>query len=198
MPYHTNNIGQVQLDDFVMAIPRIYARLDEHRSISDSWLHANHHAAAIGEEVRKEKPGEMLLQEIADFAMWLFTVLGKLRGEMGEPNMDTEKPEETLHRISHDFSDLLWNKYPGMCPVCYWRRTGGDRKFGFWAVRRPRSLFGWRDLIQTARQETTGSSACCRISGVKPTYLNGTEIESLAPRILGSRQTFKKIGFLNF
>ncbi|MCH8989841.1 MAG: hypothetical protein IIA92_13680 [Chloroflexi bacterium] len=127
MPYHSNNIGRVQLDDFVEAIPRLYARLDQHRTISDSWLHANHHAASIGEEVRKEKPGEMLLQEIADFAMWLFTVLGKLRGDIGEPNMDTEKPEETLYRIRHNFSDLLWNKYPGMCPVCYWRRTEGDR-----------------------------------------------------------------------
>ena len=122
-------VGRLALDDFVGEIPGIYDRYDQERSIWDVWLHANHHASAIGEEVRKNKPGGRLLVEIADFAMWLFTFLGKLQGMMGEEKAGDQREEESLIRVTMDYSDMLWLKYPGMCPVCYWRRTdGGERE----------------------------------------------------------------------
>ena len=122
-------VGRLALDDFVEAIPRIYDRYDQERSIWDVWLHANHHASGIGEEVRKNKPGGTLLVEIADFAMWLFTFLGKLQGTMGKAKAGDRREEEPLIRVKMGYSDMLWLKYPGMCPVCYWRRTdGGKRK----------------------------------------------------------------------
>jgi len=119
-------VGQIQLDNFVEAIPKIYHNKDVKRSIWDVWMHANHHASAIGEEVRKGISGRLLLTEVADFSMWLFTTVNKLRGEIGV-SKDGESEQESLIRIGHGFSDLLWNKYPGLCPVCYWRRTEGDR-----------------------------------------------------------------------
>lgn len=126
MRYTKETIGQAPLDDFVSAIPRIYSGQDKNRSIWDVWLHANHHAAAIGEEVRKGVAGRKLLEEIADFAMWLFTVVHKLHGEIGVAKSG-EAPQESLIRIGNTYSDLLWNKYPWMCPVCYWRRSEGNR-----------------------------------------------------------------------
>lgn len=117
----------MDLDEFVAKIPLIYANKDDLRSIWDVWLHANHHASAIGEEVRKNKPGGALLDQIADFAMWLFTIAVKLNRPFGEETEIDKRNEEPLIRISKGFSGLLWSKYPGMCPVCYWRRTGGDR-----------------------------------------------------------------------
>ena len=116
-------VGSLDLDEFVAAIPRIYSEHDQKRSVWDVWMHANHHASAIGEEVRKDKAGRKLLQEIADFAMWLFTFLGKLQGELGVHKPGDLREEETLIRVSVSYSDLLWRKYPGMCPVCYWRRS---------------------------------------------------------------------------
>ena len=123
----TKTIGRMQLDTFVEAIPGIYQEKDVKRSIWDVWMHANHHASAIGEEVRKGISGGKLLTEIADFSMWLFTTVNKLRGEIGVSKEGEESEQESLIRIGHGFSDLLWNKYPGLCPVCYWRRTEGDR-----------------------------------------------------------------------
>jgi NTP pyrophosphatase (non-canonical NTP hydrolase) len=117
----------MQLDEFVAAIRRIYSEPDSKRSIWDVWLHTNHHAAAIGEQVRRGTAGRELLTEIADFAMWLFTTVHKLQGEIGVRNSPAETPQGTLIRVAHGYSDLLWNRYPGLCPVCYWRRTEGDR-----------------------------------------------------------------------
>ncbi|MCH7777915.1 MAG: hypothetical protein IH878_15495 [Gemmatimonadetes bacterium] len=121
--------GTLALDDFVRVIPNIYYKHDQKRSIWDVWLHANHHASGIGEEVRKNKPGGKILVEVADFAMWLFTFVEKLQGTMGEEKAGDQREDESLIRVTMGYSDLLWFKYPGMCPVCYWRRTdGGNRK----------------------------------------------------------------------
>lgn len=122
----SETIGQMQVDNFVDAIPRIYRDKDMKRSIWDVWMHANHHASAIGEEVRKGTSGRELLTEIADFSMWLFSAVNKFRGEIGVPN-GPESEQESIIRIGNSFSDLLWNKFPGLCPVCYWLRTEGDR-----------------------------------------------------------------------
>lgn len=124
--FTSENIGQMQVDQFVDAIHRIYSNKDEKRSIWDVWMHANHHASAIGEEVRKGISGRGLLTEIADFSMWLFTAVNKFRGEIGVLKKG-ESEQESIIRIGYSFSDLIWNKYPGLCPVCYWRRTEGDR-----------------------------------------------------------------------
>lgn len=62
-----DNVGNLPLDEFLTAVSGIYSEQDEKRSIYDVWLHATHHAASIGEEVRKFKPGEELFKEIADF-----------------------------------------------------------------------------------------------------------------------------------
>ena len=117
-----DNIGKMSLDDFVDAVSGIYSKQDEKRSIWDIWFHATHHAASIGEEVRKQKPGDKLLEAVADFSMWLFTFVGKIKDDVGVPLGKPERPEESAIRISHEFSELIWNKYPNMCPVCFWRR----------------------------------------------------------------------------
>ncbi len=121
------NVGTLDLDDFVENIRSIYAKKDERRSIWDVWLHANHHASAIGEEIRKNQPDGTLFNEIADFSMWLFTIAVKLQPPMGKTTAIDRREEEPLIRISKGFSDLLWSKYPDICPVCYWRRTRGVR-----------------------------------------------------------------------
>ncbi|MCH8061888.1 MAG: hypothetical protein IH861_05235 [Chloroflexi bacterium] len=127
MAYTKYTIGNTTLDEFVSAIPRIYSKKDENRSVWDVWLHANHHAAAIGEEVRKGGHQIELLEEISHFSMWLFTLLHKLQGEIGTKNYPLESDQEAVIKISSSYSELLWNKYPRMCPVCYWRRTKGNR-----------------------------------------------------------------------
>ncbi|MGB6248880.1 MAG: hypothetical protein WBF54_07190 [Terriglobales bacterium] len=114
----------MQLDAYVTEIAKIYRVHDRHRSLWDMWCHALHHAAAIPERFRKKAPAAEVLKEIADFALWLFTVVHKLEGRLGYAQEPTEKPPETLIRIQGGCSDLLWRRYPRICPFCYPRRTG--------------------------------------------------------------------------
>ena len=63
------------------------------------------------------------MAEIADFSMWLFTFIGKSRGPIGSPSEHQEIESCTIHTNEKlEFSDIIWNKYPGICPVCFWRR----------------------------------------------------------------------------
>ena len=87
-----------------------------------------HHAAAIAERARKKAPADDLFQEIADFALWLFTAVHKLEGPIGKIQNSNETPLETVIRIRSGCSNLLWHRYPRFCPLCYERRTEGDRK----------------------------------------------------------------------
>jgi NTP pyrophosphatase (non-canonical NTP hydrolase) len=117
------SVGQIGLDAAVDAVSVIYAKHDRNRSLWDIWSHAMHHAAAVAEEIRKrsllETNGEKLRQEIADLALWLFTMLARLNGPLGSPKHENEAPQDLVVRISVSLSDLLWNRYPGVCPWCY-------------------------------------------------------------------------------
>jgi NTP pyrophosphatase (non-canonical NTP hydrolase) len=117
------NVGRLGLDEVVNAASAIYAKHDLHRSLWDVWAHALHHAAAVAEEIRKqpsdEVGGKKLRQEIADLALWLFTMLVKLKGPLGSPIQIDEVPQDWVVRVSARPSDLMWNRYPGVCPWCY-------------------------------------------------------------------------------
>lgn len=130
MTYSRDTVGGVQLDDYVVKIAEIYSANDRNRSLSDVWCHALHHAAAIVERVRKKSPASRVFDEIADFSLWLFTAVSKLLGRLGEPEERNETLPETLIRIQSDCSDLLWHRYPKICPMCYLRRTKGGSNFG--------------------------------------------------------------------
>lgn len=116
------NVGELPLDAFVSATSSIYARHDEKRSLWDIWSHALHHAAAVAEEIRKvpltDGPDAKVLEEVAHLALWLFTMLGKLKGPIGGES-NNEAPQDWLVRLSLGPSDIMWNRYPGICPWCY-------------------------------------------------------------------------------
>ena len=117
------SFGQIGLDAAVDAVSVIYAKHDRHRSLWDIWSHAMHHAAAVAEEIRKrslpEASDEKLKQEIADLTLWLFTMMARLKGPLGSPMQDNEVPQDLVVRIPINPSDLMWNRYPGVCPWCY-------------------------------------------------------------------------------
>ncbi len=128
MHYSRALAGRMQLDDYARVVPRIYGTHDQNRSIWDVWCHTLHHGAAIVERIRKKAPPEKLLTEIADFALWLFTVVHKLSGRPGKSKTPAEGAAETLIRISGSCSDLVWHRYPGVCHICYARRGKSGRK----------------------------------------------------------------------
>jgi NTP pyrophosphatase (non-canonical NTP hydrolase) len=116
------SVGQLEIDAVVEAASVIYANHDANRSLWDVWSHALHHAGGVAEEIRKLRLSKVddakLRQEIADLALWVFTILIKLKGPLGRP-IHRECPQDLLIRISVGASSLLWNRYPGVCPWCY-------------------------------------------------------------------------------
>src|SRR5882762_6973329 len=117
--FTATNVGQTSIDEFGSIVSSIYSLHDIHRSIWDIWAHANHHAAGIAEEARKNlSSNEKGLQEIADFALWLFTTFEKLQGQVGIKRPE-ESERDSLIKISALPSNLIWNRYPAVCPWCY-------------------------------------------------------------------------------
>jgi len=116
-------VGEMQLDEYVSRIAEVYRANDRHRSLWDVWCHALHHAAAIGERLRKRAPLDRIFDEIADFSLWLFTAVHKLSGPISDPRRQNETCPETLIRIKSGCSDLLWHRYPNVCPFCFVRRS---------------------------------------------------------------------------
>lgn len=125
MKYSRATVGRMQLDDYVQVVPRIYGKHDQNRSIWDVWCHTLHHGASVAERIRKKVPPEKLFSEIADFSLWLFTVVQKLSGRLGRRKTPNETPIETLIRIQNSCSDVVWFRYPGVCHLCYARRSAG-------------------------------------------------------------------------
>jgi len=60
----SSTVGQMPLSAFVEAVNRVYSGKDVKRSIWDVWMHANHHASGIAEEVRRSTSGLGLLREL--------------------------------------------------------------------------------------------------------------------------------------
>jgi NTP pyrophosphatase (non-canonical NTP hydrolase) len=127
MKHSSLTVGEMQLDNYVDLISEVYGQQDGNRSLWDVWGHALHHGAAIAERLRRSAPAAEVIQEIADFSLWLFTIVHKLRGEFGKPNSGaTETAAESVIRVASGCSAMLWHKYPGLCPVCYGRRNQGQ------------------------------------------------------------------------
>ncbi len=118
MEYSQANVGQASLDEYVSIVAKIYGSHDKYRSIWDVWCHTLHHAASIAEQIRKGTPEEDLYREIADFSLWLLTMVLKLKAEFGRSEGSFEAPPDRFIRIQSTCSDLLWHKYPKRCPSC--------------------------------------------------------------------------------
>lgn len=118
MEHSLTSVGQLPLDEFVRVVAKIYSVHDKHRSIWDVWCHTLHHAAGIAQQVRAGTTQGKLYEEIADVSLWLFTAILKLNRKLGQSEGASETAQESVIRIASDCSDLLWHKYPNLCPKC--------------------------------------------------------------------------------
>ena len=122
MEHSRADVGLTSLDEFVDVVASIYSPHDRYRSIWDVWCHTLHHAAGVAEQIRREINDERLYREIADFSLWLFTAVLKLKGKFGQSKDTSEAPLESLVRIQNTCSELLWHRYPKLCPHCSGRK----------------------------------------------------------------------------
>lgn len=112
------NVGRLSLDQFVEVVSTVYSMHDKQRSLWDVWCHALHHAAGVAKQIRMGKVDQQLFNEMADFSLWFFTLILKLRGKFGEIEGSFVEPRDRFIRIQSSCSDLLWHKYPKLCPSC--------------------------------------------------------------------------------
>jgi NTP pyrophosphatase (non-canonical NTP hydrolase) len=127
-----SNAKELTLDDHIHDIQLIWNRLDSERPIYDTWLHTVNHASKLGEQVRRGRFNK-LLDELGDTVMWFLTFVGKLQ----QPT-DTRRvriDEERLLYVPQSLSDIVWSKYPNLCPVCFFYYYESDRKDELWGKK---------------------------------------------------------------
>ena len=117
----SDNVGELELDEFLAKVSKIYSEHDTHRSVWDILLHAQHHVAALVQAARMESAKDLLL-ETAVVAMWIFTLMHRLSHPLDLPEPRSTQPE-ALVRTGENWGSLIWRSFPGLCARCH-SRTG--------------------------------------------------------------------------
>ncbi len=110
--------GSASLNEYASRVAGIWGSKDESRSLHDIWLHVIRHASGIAEEVRRDRP-VAILEQLSRFVLWVLTFVGRADAPIGCPSQGERAPEESLFRVRFRLSDIVWNKYPWCCPVCF-------------------------------------------------------------------------------
>lgn len=105
-------LGILSVDDYVAIVKDVWRVIHPRRTVSDYALHVLDHASKLGEAIRRDD-ADLILREIAETANWLFGFVGKLN--------DHKTGWESRLNIQTEFSRMIWNKYPRLCPHCFQR-----------------------------------------------------------------------------
>lgn len=97
------------IDDYFDDACHIWNRDKSERSIFDLWFHVMDHCARLVEAVRKESPADVI-DDLADTFMWLMSFIA-------QTHQSANSIDELFNTQTRP-SDILWNKYPGICPAC--------------------------------------------------------------------------------
>lgn len=105
-----DNHSSASIDDYHRDFSDIWKRDADERSVFDLWLHVVDHAARVARAVRRQRPPEVI-DDVADTSVWLMSFIAHCAA--------TTKAIDQ-HVVFNCFpSDVIWNKYPGMCPGCF-------------------------------------------------------------------------------
>jgi NTP pyrophosphatase (non-canonical NTP hydrolase) len=107
------NYKVASIDDYHEDFAAIWTRDTNERSVFDLWMHVVDHASRVARAIRRQWPAAVL-DDIADTTVWLLSLIAQCNNspvELDIPFRFVEKP-----------SDIIWMKYPAMCPACfdYW------------------------------------------------------------------------------
>jgi NTP pyrophosphatase (non-canonical NTP hydrolase) len=105
-----DNYLHASIDDFHEDFAAIWARDLGDRSAFDLWLHVVDHASRIARAVRRQRPPEVV-DDLADTAVWLLSFIAYCQA--------TQRETDRYFRFDESPSDIIWNKYPAICPACF-------------------------------------------------------------------------------
>ena len=110
-------LRQASIDDFANEVRAVWER-DQNRPILVQWLGVVDHASRLMEELRKES-WDGLAHELAEVFVWWLAFVGRLAADpTDKPNCVMSATDRVLY-LGVAPSDVVWSKYPGVCPVCF-------------------------------------------------------------------------------
>lgn len=99
-------------DQYLQDFVHIFKISDVERDATDLWLNVIHHGSKFAELIRRKETGQVL-DELADVIVWTISFVAKLENPV--------KPFDFLFKLDRNITDMLWEKYPAICPVCFER-----------------------------------------------------------------------------
>lgn len=121
------NPDEASVEEYAAVIGKIWPQ-DKERPIWLVWLHVLSHATVVCEEVRKNR-WHKVAKELAEVLVWWLTFVRRVTEA---PSKNVGEASRLLPYIEASPSDLVWFKYPRVCPVCLGRwlaancPAGGD------------------------------------------------------------------------
>lgn len=107
---------EASLEEYAGVIGNIWPQ-DKERPIWLVWLHVLSHATVVCEEVRKNR-WHKVAKELAEVLVWWLTFVRRVTEP---PPKSVGEAARIVPYIDAAPSDLVWYKYPGVCPVCFGR-----------------------------------------------------------------------------
>ncbi|TFH07097.1 MAG: hypothetical protein E4H08_10080 [Candidatus Atribacteria bacterium] len=110
------NVEKASIDDLASQVGKIWGRRDTKRPPLVQWLGVVDHTSRLVEFVRKSKWDQVVI-EIGEVFVWWLSFMNRLAQEPS----DTDALELTnaVLFLPGKVSDIVWSKYPGVCPVCF-------------------------------------------------------------------------------
>lgn len=105
-------LGILSVDDYVDIVSNVWRAIHPRRTVLDVALHVLDHASKLGEAIRRRNV-DLILEEMAETTNWLFGFVAKLH--------DDKTGWESRYDIPTEFSRMIWDKYPDLCPQCFER-----------------------------------------------------------------------------
>jgi NTP pyrophosphatase (non-canonical NTP hydrolase) len=110
------NPAEAAIEDYAEALGSIWPQ-DKESPIWLHWIQVLSHATAVCEEVRKNR-WHKVARELAEVLVWWLTFVRKVTQQPAKNATDAVKIVPYLNSTP---SDIVWFKYPGVCPVCFGR-----------------------------------------------------------------------------
>src|SRR4051794_19863121 len=105
-----DNFLRAKIDEFHNDFARIWARDACDRSTFDLWLHVVDHTSRIARAVRRQDP-PAVVDDVADTTVWLMSFIAQCQSTQPAAT-------EACFKFEQQPSEIIWQKYPGMCPGC--------------------------------------------------------------------------------
>lgn len=98
------------IEDYIRDVKRIWP-LNSKRFPLHIWMKVVGKASIVCEGVRKLE-WDTVVDELAALIMWWFAFIGRVN------DLDERSGDDVIFRIPSCAGDILWKKYPQICPAC--------------------------------------------------------------------------------